>query len=316
MRISKTYSMDKETVIRYIENGLETELLDKLDSFAVSALDKRFWNLVGILVILQEKAKIDWYQPNQALVKLVVNALPELLEDDQEKLTTLFDTLRKNAVTPYVHLSYFCRQFIIGIGDKDPQIVNSDLTAESYQIFITKLQSLNLSLLKSSIADADSEHNDITGIFYHNVDRLVEHRRTIITDGALEVYREYISQNPYAYLENYIRPYWTGTSVGYVDHYYHVPEPFQAQIFNDKFPWEDFTELARIKDVSVDLIEDLIAFQKAYNDRPVDTNERTVILFSNEMSNLSYGMPRSMVKLQSTEHKAVRKECLPPEYSC
>jgi len=315
MRISKTYLMDKETVIRYIEQGLETELLDKLDSFAVSGLDKRFWNLLGILVIVQEKAQIDWYQPNQALVKLVVNKLPELLEEGQGNLEQMFRSLEQNAVAPYVHLSYFCRQFIIGIGDKDPKIINNDLTPESYLVFITQLQKLNLSLLRRSIADKQSEHNDITTIFYNNVERLVEHRRTIISDDALALYRSYIGQNPGVYLENYIRPYWTGTSVGNIDHYYHVPEPFQSQIFTEKMPWSDFLELAEARSVSIELIDDLRGFQQAYNDKPAGSDDRTVILYSKEMSNLNYGMPRSMIKLQSPGHKVVRTECLPPDYS-
>ena len=307
--------MDRKVITDYIEKGLETELLDKLNSYTFSGLDNRFWNMLGILVELQEKAKIDWYQPNQALVRHIINVLPELFKDDGAGLALLFETLSKNAVPHYTNLSYLGRQFIIGIGDKDEKMINCGLKEEQFQKLIEKFWSLNLQLLKKSISNPEPDHDHITSIFYNNVDHLAEHRRTIIRTEALEEYRKYIITNPMAYMSRYIRPYWTGTTVDYIDNYYHVPEPFQTQIFSKEHSWLDFIGSAKLAKVEAALVDDLLEFQQNYTTQPIDGEDRRVILYSEEMRNLRYGMPKNMIKLQAESHTGVRKECLPPEYT-
>jgi hypothetical protein len=129
------------------------------------------------------------------------------------------------------------------------------------------------------------------------------------------VYRQYIRINPKPYLEGYIRPYWTGTTVDHLEHYYHVPEPFQNQIFTEQLAWLDFIDSAKIAGLDMGLINDLQAFQQDYNSKPLDNEDRKVILYSDEMRNLRHDMPPKRIKLLSDLHKGVRKECLPPSYS-
>lgn len=304
--------MDRAIIEGYIEKGLELELLDKLNSYVITGFDDRFLNVVKILVILQERARIDWYQPNQALVKVVLKALPDMLgPENANNLNSFIHTLEETALLPYINISYLIRQLIIGIEDQDSKIADTGVSQEILMTFKERLQQLNVLFLEKVIG-SESDFQSVIGVFYNCVDKLGAERKTFLIPTALELFRGYIKENSIDYLTHFIRPYYTGTNKFYIDHYFHVPEPFHQQIFSPTFTFEDFLIVADKKNSNENLLRDIKDFYTTLLQRDPANGDRKVILFSEEMRHLSHEIPTKTLKISSIDHILVRQECKPP----
>jgi len=306
--------VDRKQIEDYIDQGLEIELLDKLRSFAVSELDDRAEGLIEFLIILQERSRIDWMQANQALLKLIVKLLPSILQDEDalKKFATL---IKEKGIEPFTRLSFLIRQFTIGIQDNDP--ILKDLSKDKLTLFKQELAPLSLFFLKEGIRKK-LDYSVIINLFYNNVSRLEEGRKVIVEDKAIDAFREYILDEPIAYLQNYIRTYITGPNKLNMEYYYHVGEPFHKQIFaSDHFSFDEFIkkELSK-KRISTDLMDDIQQFIKLAN----VNKDGIVVLYSEEIETKKFQDFNGEIKaskfhrLQSSEHKHTRLACLPPNY--
>lgn len=309
--------MEKSKIEEYIENGLELELLDKLNSYVISGFDNTCENLIKTLIILQEKAKIDWRQPNQALVNIITKILPDVLktQDDLQKFLQII----RDSAEPFEKISYLNRQFIIGIQDKDPKLSNTGVSEKLLESFRSELKDLNLYFLKKAISIKLS-YETISTLFYNCVEKLEDERRIILIDEAIEIYRSYLSADPKEYLISFIRPYYTGPNKLVIDYYLHVAEPFHKQIFSvEKVSFNDFINSSKER-ASDELINDIRNFYNKVLDINAKDPDGRVILYSKEMESptfVSFNGPRDTgrdLKLNSNEHIGARKECLPPLY--
>jgi hypothetical protein len=294
--------MDSKKIEKYIEDGLELELLDKLNSYVITGFDKRTKNLIKILIIMQEEAKIDWMKPNQALINLIVKILPELISNDSSNnnLNELINLLKESGVKPYERISFLIRQFIIGIQDKDAKLRNANVPFEQLEEFREELIKVNVDFLRIAIRDKLSFSNIIT-IFYNCVSKLAEERKTILDDGAINIFKSYIQSTPDDYLKAFIRPYYTsGFNNNYPDYYIHVAEPFYSQIFKGDESFTEFLEESKNKISDIELIEDIKNFHQRLLTRPEIEGNRSLILKS-ELTPNGLG-------LKSKNHINVRPE--------
>lgn len=305
--------MENKQIEEYIERGLELELLDKLNSYVIDSFDTRCENLIKILIVLQEKGKIDWMQHNQALVNVIIKVMPSIVASDGD-LARFTQLIKKHAVSPYQNISYLNRQFIIGIEDNDDKITNSGVSLEELKSFQSEMKKLNVHFLKEEIRAGD-DFLSIIGLLYNCVEKLGEERKVFLIGEALVAFQEYISSNPKNYLIHFIRPYFTGPNKSHFDYYYHVPEPFYEQIFpNGDFPFGDFIDKANEQNIEKNLIQDINQVYKRIQEIEKSENDRRLVLFSEEMNTLGFQNLERFLKLQSSEHVWVRKECLPPNY--
>ncbi|RZJ54097.1 MAG: hypothetical protein EOO44_06285 [Flavobacterium sp.] len=304
--------MENKQIEEYIERGLELELLDKLNSYVIDSFDSRCENLIKILIILQEKGKIDWMQHNQALVNVIIKVMPGILASDGD-LARFTQLIKTHAASPYQNISYLNRQFIIGIEDKDDKIMNSGVSLEKLKSFQSEIKKLNVHFIKEEIKRGN-DFLSIIGLLYNCVERLGEERKVFLIKEALVAFQEYISLNPKNYLSHFIRPYFTGPNKSHFDYYYHVPEPFYEQIFpNEDFPFSDFIDKANENNIEKNLIQDINEVYKRIQEIKSE-NDRRLVLFSCEMEQLGFQNLERFLKLQSSDHLWVRKECLPPYY--
>jgi hypothetical protein len=306
--------MENKQIEEYIEKGLELELLDKLNSYVIETFDARCENLIKILVILQEKAKIDWMQSNQALVNVIVKVLPNILESERD-LARFIQLVKKNAVAPYQNISYLNRQFIIGIEDHDDKIINSGVSIKQLKSFQIELKKLNVHFLEEQIRTGN-DYLTIIGLLYNCVEKLGEERKVILIKEALNSFRAYISSRSKDYLIHFIRPYYTGPNKSHFEYYYHVPEPFYEQIFpHEDFSFKDFIDKASQQDIENNLIKDINEIHQRLQKIEKSEDDRKLAFFSEEMESIGFKNLDRFLKLQSTEHIWARKECLPPSYT-
>lgn len=304
--------MDSKIIQEYIDNGQELELLDKLNSYVITEVDNRFFNVVKILVFLQEKAKIDWTQANRALVDLVTKMLGKIFAGEgSANLDKLMDTVDEGAPAPYQNTSYFGRQIIIGIEDKDSKFSDGGISQENLDVLQERFQALNITLLRKAIEEKQ-EYSVLVTLFYNCVERLGEERRTFLLSEALSMFKFYIQRSPSRYLETFIRPYYSGTTKRSYEHYYHVPEPFHQQIFGDGFGY--FLETLSMESADTNLVDDLRSFNTAFRNVPGSPTDRIVVLYSAEIEREALQKPLRMIKLKSSKHEWVRTECKPPSY--
>lgn len=304
--------MDNKIIQEYIDNGQELELLDKLNSYVITEVDRRFFNVVKILVFLQEKAKIDWTQANRALVDLITKMLGKVFDGKgTSNLDNLMTTIEEGAAAPYQNISYLGRQMIIGIEDKDSKFSDGGISQENLDVFQEAFQSLNIKLLRKAIEEKH-DYSVLVILFYNCVDHLGEERRTFLLTEALDIFKNHVHSYPNNYLKTFIRPYYSGTTKNSLEHYFHVPEPFHQQIFGDKF--ENFLDSVGIEEVEPNLVNDIRAFYLAFKNVPDSSRDRIVILYSAEMQKQGLEKPLRMLQIKSTLHEWVRAECKPPSY--
>jgi hypothetical protein len=304
--------MDSKIIQEYIDKGQELELLDKMNSYVITEVDNRFLNMVQILVILQEKAKIDWTQANRALVSLITKMLSKVFSDQGSvKLDALLDAIEKSAPAPYLNTTYLGRQFIIGIQDKDDIFSDTEISQENLEILKERLKMLNSRLLRKAIEEGE-EYSVLINVLYNCVDRLGEERKTFLIPEALTLFETYVRDHPGDYLKSFIRPYYSGTNKTFIDYYFHVPEPFHPQIFGNDFA--GFLNTLPMEGIDQSLIDDIRSFYTDFQNASSLGRDRMVILYSAEMDRGGMDKPEKMMKLESSEHKWVRQECLPPLY--
>lgn len=292
--------MERKKIEEYIDKGLEEDLLDKLNSYVIDSFDYRTKNLIEVLIILQEKSKVDWMKSNQALIKVILKILPELFVKE-DYLNEFLLILKESAVKPYKNISFLIRQIIISIEDKDETLLRIASSLGQLKMFQEKLLQINIHFLSKAVTD-EFRFNDIITIFYNCVNRLEAERKTIIDDKAIKIFRDYLTANPEEYLKTFIRPLYSGgINKNHAEYYLHVAEPFYPQIFkSDNALFLKFLETSKSKVSDKELIIDLKEFTSRLLNRPEVDGSKTLMLKSEFFPN--------GLELKSRNHVVVRPE--------
>ncbi len=298
--------MDKEKILKFISDGLAPELLAKLNTYRFGDFDSKFQNLIRIMLLLIEKAENNRGTFYHSIKSRVLKGLPHILKSE-ETVNKFVDILKTDSVPNYVNISTLVREFIISIEDKDIAFNEHETNFDEYQ-FQKKLKEVNNSFLTKSIEEK-LDYEIILSNFYNCVDTLGKERKIFIQDDAIEQFRNYILENPTEYLRYFIRPYYSGPNNTDYEYYLHVPEPFYKQIFKLDSDFDSF--LAHSQSVvGSNLITDIESFIEKL-DKVDDSREKTVLLFSRK---INMDTDRT-VKLQYDQHKWIRPECKPNNYS-
>lgn len=271
--------MENNKINKYIEEGKEKELLDKLMIYSFDEFNPQMQNLLKILLVMIEKAR-DPIAPHQFFYKAVLTVLPEIIAVN-EKLTAFVALLKLESLSPYQQTSFLVREFIIGVEDSkfnEAEYKEEKITQVQLSVFKTEMSKLNVFFLEKAIAQR-LEHNQIMSIFYSCVSRLEAERKIIISIEAITLLRKYLLLNPEGYVKNFIRPLYSGSiNNGFPEYFLHVAEPFYAQIFDLEFSFESFLEVAREKKIDEKLVNDVEAFYKKIKDRPVVDGNKSLML--------------------------------------
>ncbi|MNK34420.1 KAP family P-loop domain protein [compost metagenome] len=287
------------------------ELLDKLNSFIIGYKDEGFQKLLVALGIIMERYVDDKYLTvYSAYKKILEENLPKILEDERSfedfKITYL-DSLQ----APYLRIASINKDFVLEIQDRklSNRYKSNSLDLSKFAFF---LKETNIALLEKAI-DEKLAYEIVMGLFYQCVDAVNrESNKIILIRDAFDIIRKYIEVNQEAYLENYLRPYWTSTSSkDNLEYCIHKGAPFAKQIFEDEVSFFSFLMLAPQNGVDNDLVEDLKKF--FYESGESANFDKQVILYNYDSPNDEYGYYNDVkrLKLNSRKHKNVRPECLP-----
>lgn len=293
--------MDDTKIITYIAEGKERELLDKLSLYSFETFDVRLKNFLKILLILLEKAN-DVIAPRQLIYKSILNILPILLSK-KEELDEFTVLLKSLSLTPNVKTAYLVRELIIGVEDKkfdDAEYEEEKISNEQLENFKKEMIGVNISFLKNAI-EQKFNHDNILCLFYNCVEKLEAERRIVINDEAIILFRDYLKSYPTEYIEGFIRPLFSGgINDNFPEYYLHVAEPFNTQIFDDEFSFENFLNLAKSKEVDNYLIDDVERFYEELNYKKVIDGNKSIQI-KNPLN--TYGL-----ELKYKKHRNVRPE--------
>jgi hypothetical protein len=253
-----------EAVRKTIRSNDDLLLIGKLESLKDFKSEAEFQNYLLILLVLIEESAARESAATLLWLKIYTDKMFKGDKSEDQYGRYILNFLDSNALSPYVHLSYFVSRLIATI---IYDIAKNETAHISRITDKSQLLTLNESLLEKHIREFPFSDETMT-MFYHCVENIDPNtnRITLGKRACQLVYNKIMSGNFEAYLALFLRPYYTSMSSNWMpEARYHVPEPFFSQIFQGA---DNFTNLV-MKHTnqlqSKNLANDIVSFMGRYS---------------------------------------------------
>lgn len=296
--------MDKNSIIKYINEGKEIELLEQFELLGFNEYNEKYKKLLAILVVLLNFSESNFLSVQQFLFKTIYKVFEPILHD-RASIEQFIEIIKINSDSNYGNISHFIGRFILNIKDN----VEQSKEFQNISLLEDALKKLNLCFLNELIAD-QKEFSAIINVLYNCIHTLEKDRKIILQFEAVDCFYKYLKRNPKDYLAHFIRPYYSGPTKFWAEYYLHVPEPFCEQIFRRE-KLESFLDNIKSEDLESKLVSDIRSFYREATSRP-NNEDKVVMLFS--LDNEQSEFRSHHLKLLSPEHVYVRESCRPPDY--
>jgi len=300
--------MDNKILIKYRDNNQEIDLLNALEQKHLNEYDEEYKKLLEIVFAMLSITKKNQLPIQQFLFNSIFKKLSSILIT-KTAIEEFVELINKSINEDNDNVTAFVFRFILNIKDNIEGIGEED----NINILKGALERVNLNALHEAIANG-KEYQLIVKLFYNCVTDMDANRRVLLNTEAIQVFRNYIEEEPENYLRHFIRPYYLTYSKQDIDYYLHVGEPFNNQIFSDKIirniTFTDFLNRLDGTNIDSELLEDIRQFNRI-NERNLKSGIKTVVLSS------PVYMPNSRsetLKIQSEKHIYTRGLCTPPYY--